>query len=155
VWVVGDLYEQDFKTVTVGSEATISTPAYPGLTVRGRVSYIDPRVDPQARTAKARIEVPNSDGRLRLGMYVTVSFTTPGVSAVVVPRSAVQAIGDRQVVFVPTEGEDGKYIQRQVRLGSPMGDNYAVLSGLKPGETVVTEGSFFLRAEALRNAPGD
>jgi len=154
VWVVGDLYEQDFKTVTVGSEATITTPAYPGLTVRGRVSYIDPRVDPQARTAKARIEVPNSDGRLRLGMYVTVSFTTPGVSAVVVPRSAVQAIGDRQVVFVPTEGEDGKYIQRQVRLGSPMGDNYAVLSGLKPGETVVTEGSFFLRAEALRNAPG-
>src|SRR3981189_2162692 len=94
---------------------------------------------PQTRTAKARIEVPNSDGRLRLGMYVTVSFTTPGVSAVVVPRSAVQAIGDRQVVFVPTEGEDGKYIQRQVRLGSPMGDNYAVLSGLKPGETVVTE----------------
>jgi RND family efflux transporter MFP subunit len=153
VWVVGDLYEQDFKTVTVGSEAAITTPAYPGLTLRGRVSYIDPRVDPQTRTAKARIEVPNSDGRLRLGMYVTVSFTAPGASAVVVPRSAVQAIGDRQVVFVPAKGEDGKFIQRQVRLGSPTGDNYTVLSGLKPGEIIVTEGSFFLRAEALRNAP--
>ena len=140
--------------VRVGSEAVITTPAYPGLTLRGRVSYIDPRVDPQARTAKARIEVPNSDGRLRLGMYVTVSFTTPGASAVVVPRSAVQTIGDRQVVFVPAEGEDGKFIQRQVRLGSPIGDNYSVLSGLKPGETVVTAGSFFLRAEALRNVPG-
>jgi cobalt-zinc-cadmium efflux system membrane fusion protein len=154
VWVVGDLYEQDFKTVTVGSEATITTPAYPGLTLRGRVSYIDPRVDPQARTAKARIEVPNSEGRLRLGMYVTVSFTTPGGAAVVVPRSAVQSIGDRQVVFVPVEGEEGKFIQRQIRLGSPVGDNYTVLGGLKPGETIVTEGSFFLRAEALRNAPG-
>ncbi len=154
VWVVGDLYEQDFKTVTVGSEATITTPAYPGLMLRGRVSYIDPRVDPQARTAKARIEVPNSDGRLRLGMYVTVSFTTPGGSAVVIPRAAVQAIGDRQVVFVPVGGEDGKFIQRQVRLGSPIGDTYTVLSGLKPGETIVTEGSFFLRAEVLRNAPG-
>jgi multidrug efflux pump subunit AcrA (membrane-fusion protein) len=87
-------------------------------------------------------------------MYVTVSFTTPGASAVVVPRSAVQAIGDRQVVFVPAEGEDGKFVQRQVRLGSPIGDNYTVLSGLKPGETIVTEGSFFLRAEALRNASG-
>jgi len=152
VWVVGDLYEQDFKTVTVGSEATIMTPAYPDLMLRGRVSYIDPRVDPQARTAKARIEVPNSDGRLRLGMYVTVSFTTPAGSAVVVPRSAVQAIGNRQVVFVPVAGGDGKFIQRQVRLGSPIGDTYAVLSGLKPGETVVTEGSFFLRAEILRNA---
>jgi len=122
--------------------------------LRGRVSYIDPRVDPQARTAKARIEVPNSDGRLRLGMYVTVSFATAAGSAVVVPRSAVQAIGDRQVVFVPAERGDGKFIQRQVRLGSPIGDNYTVLSGLKPGETVVTEGSFFLRAEILRNAPG-
>jgi RND family efflux transporter MFP subunit len=154
VWVVGDLYEQDFKTVTVGSEATITTPAYPGLMLRGRVSYIDPRVDAQARTAKARIEVPNSDGRLRLGMYVTVSFTAPGGSAVVIPRAAVQAIGDRQVVFVPVGGEDGKFVQRQVRLGSPIGDNYTVLSGLKPGEAVVTEGSFFLRAEVLRNAPG-
>ena len=154
VWVVGDLYEQNFRTVTVGSQADITTPAYPGLTLHGRVSYIDPRVDPQARTVKARIEVPNSDGRLRLGMYVTVSFTTPGASAVVVPRSAVQAIGDRQVVFVSAGREDGKFIQREVRLGSPIGDNYTVLSGLKPGETVVTEGSFFLRAEVLRNAPG-
>jgi cobalt-zinc-cadmium efflux system membrane fusion protein len=154
VWVVGDLYEQDFRTVRMGSEAAITTPAYPGLTLHGRVSYIDPRVDPQARTAKARIEVPNFDGRLRLGMYVTVSFTTPGASAVVVPRSAIQAIGDRQVVFVSAGSEDGKFIQRQVRLGSPIGDNYSVLSGLKPGETVVTEGSFFLRAEVLRNGPG-
>ena len=153
VWVVGDLYEQDFKSVKVGSEATVTTPAYPGLTLRGRVSYIDPRVDPQARTAKARIEVPNSDGRLRLGMYVTVNFTTPGGSALVVPRSAVQAVGDRQVVFVPVEGEEGKFIQRQIRVGEPIGDNYPVLAGLRPGDVVVTEGSFFLRAESLRNSP--
>src|SRR5713101_5196990 len=153
VWVVGDLYEQDFKTVTVGSQAAITTPAYPGLTLHGRVSYIDPRVDPQARTAKARIEVPNSDGRLRLGMYVTVSFTTPDGSALAVPRSAVQAVGDRQVVFVPVEGEEGKFIQRQIRVGEPIGDNYPVLAGLRPGDVVVTEGSFFLRAESLRNSP--
>lgn len=153
VWVVGDIYEQDFKTVSVSSEAAITTPAYPDLVLRGRVTYIDPRVDPQARTAKARIEVPNADGRLRLGMYVTVSFSTPGKSAVVVPRSAVQAIGDRHVVFVAAEGEDGKFIQRQVRLGSPVGDSYTVLSGLRRGDRVVTEGSFFLRAEALRNTP--
>ncbi|HWM76857.1 MAG TPA: efflux RND transporter periplasmic adaptor subunit, partial [Methylomirabilota bacterium] len=62
VWVVGDLYEQDFRAVRVGSEAAITTSAYPGLTLHGRVSYIDRRVDPQARTAKARIEVSNADG---------------------------------------------------------------------------------------------
>jgi cobalt-zinc-cadmium efflux system membrane fusion protein len=87
-------------------------------------------------------------------MYVTVNFTTPGGSAVAVPRSAVQAIGERQVVFIPAEGEDGKFTQRQVRLGPPIGANYTILSGLKPGETIVTEGRFFLRAEVLRNVPG-
>jgi len=153
VWVIGDLYEQDFKTVRVGSEAAITTAAYPDMALRGRVTYIDPHVDPQARTAKARVEVPNTDGRLRLGMYVTLSFTTPGTGAVVVPRSAVQAIGDRQVVFVPVQGEDGKFIQRQVRLGPLIGDSYTVLNGLRAGDMVVTEGSFFIRAEALRNTP--
>lgn len=154
VWVVGDLYEQDFEAVRVGSTAVIAATAYPGMTLRGRVSYIDPRVDPQARTAKARVEVPNADGRLRLGMYVAVTFSGAASSrAVVVPRAAVQAIGDRHVVYIPVKGEEGKFVQRVVRLGAPVGEAYTVLSGIKPGETVVTEGSFFLRAESLKNAP--
>ena len=78
VWAVGDLYEQDFAAVGVGSEAVVSAPAYPGLALRGRVAYVDPRVDAATRTAKVRVEVPNPDGRLRLGMYVTLAFTTPG-----------------------------------------------------------------------------
>jgi len=151
---VGDFYEQDFQTVRVGSEASLTTPAYPNLTLRGRVTYIDPRVDPQTRTAKVRVEVPNPDGRLRLGMYVTVSFTTRGrEQAVVVPRTAVQTIGDRHVVFVPAKDEEGKFIQRPVQVGRLIGDSYTILDGLQPGEVVVTEGSFFLRAESLRSSP--
>jgi cobalt-zinc-cadmium efflux system membrane fusion protein len=154
VWVVGDLYEQDFEAVRVGSTAVVTATAYPGMTLRGRVSYIDPRVDPQARTAKARVEVSNADGRLRLGMYVAVLFSGAASGrAVVVPRAAVQAIGDRHVVYVPVKGEEGKFVQRVIRLGAPLGEAYTVLSGIKPGETVVTEGSFFLRAETLKNAP--
>jgi membrane fusion protein, heavy metal efflux system len=154
VWAVGGLYEQDFQTARVGSEASLTTPAYPDLTLRGRVTYIDPRVDSQTRTAKVRVEVPNPDGRLRLGMYVTVSLTTRSrEQAVVVPRTAVQTIGGRHVVFVPAEDEEGKFIQRSVELGPLAGELYLVLKGLQPGEVVVTEGSFFLRAESLRNAP--
>jgi cobalt-zinc-cadmium efflux system membrane fusion protein len=154
VWVIGDLYEQDFQTVRVGSEASITTPAYPALTLRGRVSYIDPRVDPQTRTAKVRVEIPNTDGRLKLGMYVTISFTTRGSERVmVVPRTAVHTIGERQVVFVPVKGEEGKFLQRVVRVGRLVGEFYTILSGLKPGEVVVTEGSFFLRAESIRTSP--
>ncbi|PYO26802.1 MAG: hypothetical protein DMD86_19130 [Candidatus Rokuibacteriota bacterium] len=118
------------------------------------MAYIDPRVDPQARTAKVRVEVPNADGRLRLGMYVSLAFTTRGGRVVTVPRAAVQALGERLVVYLPVKDEEGKFIQRQVRVGQQMGESYAVVAGLRPGEVVVTEGSFFLRAESLRNAPG-
>jgi cobalt-zinc-cadmium efflux system membrane fusion protein len=154
VWAVGDLYEQDFPHVRVGSDATLMTLAYPGLTLRGRVTYIDPRVDSQTRTAKVRVEVPNSEGRLRLGMYVTMAFSTSGGQRVMaVPRAAVQTIGGRQVVFVAVPDQEGTFVQRTVKLGPLAGELYTVLQGLEPGAVVVTEGSFFLRAESLRNAP--
>jgi cobalt-zinc-cadmium efflux system membrane fusion protein len=154
VWVIGDLYEQDFQTVHVGSEAVLSTPAYPALMLRGRVTYIDPRVDPQTRTAKVRVEVANAEGRLRLGMYVTLAFTTPGGErTVVIPRGAVQTIGERQIVFVPAPDEEGKFLACPVQVGPLRGDLVTIRSGVQPGEVVVTEGSFFLRAEMLRNAP--
>jgi multidrug efflux pump subunit AcrA (membrane-fusion protein) len=63
------------------------------------------------------------------------------------------SIGERQVVFVPTPDEEGKFLVRTVQLGPLRGDHVAVRSGVLPGEVVVTEGSFFLRAEMLRNAP--
>jgi membrane fusion protein, heavy metal efflux system len=154
VWAVGDLYEQDFPHVRVGSDATLTTLAYPGLQLRGRVTYIDPRVDPQTRTAKVRVEVPNPEGHLRLGMYVTMTFSTSsGERVVVVPRAAVQTIGGRQVIFIAVPDEEGKFLQRTVQLGPLAGESYTVLQGLEPGAVVVTEGSFFLRAESLRNAP--
>ncbi len=154
VWVIGDLYEQDFQTVHVGSNVTMTTPAYPALTRHGRVSYIDPRVDPQTRTAKIRLAVPNPQGQLRLGMYVTLAFTTrAGERLVVVPRAAVQTVGERQVVFIPDQDEEGKFVPRTVQMGPARGAWATIRSGVEPGEVVVTEGSFFLRAEMLRNAP--
>ncbi len=154
VWVIGDLYEQDFQTVRVGSDATMTTPAYPDLTLHGRVSYIDPRVDPQTRTAKIRVGIPNAQGQLRLGMYVTMAFTTRGGERlVVVPRAAVQTIGEHQAVFILDPDEEGKFVSRTIQLGPARGEFATIRSGVEPGETVVTEGSFFLRAEMLRNAP--
>jgi hypothetical protein len=64
----------------------------------------------------------------------------------------VQAIGERHVVFVPDPGEEGKFFPRPVQMGPLHGDLVTMLSGMQPGETVVTEGSFFLRAELLHNA---
>lgn len=149
VWVIGDLYEKDFASVRVGTPAAVSLPAAPGNATRGRVAYIDPRVDPATRTAKVRVEVRNR-GELRLGMFTEVAFEGAGSAArLVVPRAAVQAIGPRNVVYVAME-EEGRFQERTVQLGMAAGDTVEVLDGLKAGERVVSEGSFFLRAEAGR-----
>src|SRR5256885_37345 len=155
VWVIGDLYERDFSRVRVGAPATITLASMPGRTLRGRVAYIDPRVDTTTRTAKVRVEVPNRGGDLRLGMFVTVSFETGTAERIiVVPRAAVQTLGDRAVVYVAAEGEEGKFVERAVKVGTPIGEFVPVLDGLKAGDKVVTDGSFFLRAEATRTRSG-
>ena len=156
VWVIGDLYEKDFAGVRVGSEAAVSAASNPNSALRrGRVTYIDPRVDPATRTAKVRVEVQNENQEMRLGMYVTVSFETRGGEAVTsVPRSAVQSIGERTVVYVAVPDGDGRFSERTVKVGAPMGDYVQVLDGVKAGERIVTEGSFFLRSEATRSRSG-
>jgi RND family efflux transporter MFP subunit len=154
VWAIGDLYEKDFALVHTGSSAAITVPAT-NQTLRGRVAYIDPRVDPATRTAKIRVEVPNANGNLRLGIFVTMSIETgSGQRVTVVPQAAVQAVGERMVVYTPVEGEEGRFTERPVKVGPSRGQLIQVLEGLKPGEKVVTAGSFFLRGEATRTRSG-
>jgi RND family efflux transporter MFP subunit len=158
VWVVADVYEKDFARVRVGSPATITTRAYPDLALQGRVSYIDPQVSPETRTAKVRIEVPNARNELRLGMYAEALLGgSGGASMPMIPRTAVQNVGDRTVVYLINPNEPGKFVEREVRLGTPKGDQVPVLVGVKPGDVVVGEGSFYVRAErerlGLRQAP--
>jgi cobalt-zinc-cadmium efflux system membrane fusion protein len=151
VWVVADVYEKDFSRVRIGSPVTITTEAYPGLALQGRISYIDPQVSADTRTAKARIEVPNPRAELRLGMLAQVSVVDAGqVSVPVIPRTALQNVGDRDVVYVVSPSEPGKFVEREVRLGDATGDQVTVLAGLSAGDVVVSEGSFYVRAERER-----
>jgi membrane fusion protein, heavy metal efflux system len=151
VWVIADLYEKDFARVRVGNGAIITTTAYPDLRLEGRISYIDPQVNPDTRTARLRVEVPNTRGELRLGMYADVTVTGgEGASATVVPRSAVQNVGNRTVVYLANPKEPGRFTEREVRLGEPAGNVVEVLSGVRPGDIVATEGSFSIRAERER-----
>jgi hypothetical protein len=152
---VGALYEKDFSHVRVGSAATVTTSAYPDLRLVGRVSYIDPQVSPDTRTARVRVEVPNPHQELRLGMYADIGIETKaGGGAVMIPRSAVQTVGDRQVVYIADPSEPGKFAEREVRLGETTGEHVEVVSGVKPGDQIVSKGSFFVRAERERLAPG-
>ena len=151
VWVIADLYEKDFSRVSVGHTATITTTAYPERVFTGRVSYIDPQVTPDTRTAKVRVEVANPRGELRLGMYAEVSLAGPaGKATLVIPRTAVQEVGSRQVVYLVNPSAPGQFIERDVRPGQAVGPQIEVLAGLNAGDTVVAEGSFYLRAERER-----
>jgi RND family efflux transporter MFP subunit len=159
VWIVGDLYERDFSRVSVGTPATVTTTAYPDLRILGKVAYIDPQVRAETRTAKVRVEVPNPAGQLRLGMYADVHVETPGgrTESILVPLSAVQNVSDRTVVYLADPTQQGRFIEREVRLGEAVGDRVVVLSGVQPEDRVVTAGSFSLRAERERQglrAPG-
>jgi cobalt-zinc-cadmium efflux system membrane fusion protein len=155
VWVIADLYERDFGRVRVGSPAAITSVSYPGMTLRGRVSYIDPQVQPETRTAKLRVEVPNQSGRLRLGMYVDAHIGEGAPrQGLFVPKSAVQIVGSDTVVYVAVDGQQGRFVERPVEIGTENGDRVLVLSGLQAGDAVVTDGVFFLRAERERMQGG-
>jgi len=151
VWVVGALYERDWSRVRVGSSASVRTDAGTGLARQGRVSYIDPQVSAETRTARVRVEVSNPRQELRLGMYADIEVAATGNRQVVmVPRSAVQNVGDRQVVYVANPSEPGTFTERLVHLGDASGEQAEVVSGVQPGDQVVSKGSFFVRAERER-----
>src|SRR4029453_327694 len=122
---------KDFASVRTGAEAIVVVPGTPPM--RGRVPYIDPRVDPAARTAKVRGEVANPAGALRLGMFVSVNLTVPATAGAVavVPSAAIQTIGNRSVVYVTVEGTEGPFAERTVRVGATVGDAVEVIEGLK------------------------
>ncbi len=152
VWVIGQVYEKDLAKVRIGSGANITSDAYQGRIFRGRVSYVDPKIDPATRTAQVRIELANPGQALKIGMYVNVAFGALGIAEKTmtsVPKNAVQAVGNRQVVFVATE-KPNEFVLRSVRLGPESNGFYPVLEGLNVGDRVVTEGNFLLRAEWLK-----
>lgn len=153
VWAIASINEKDFSTVRIGTTAAVTTAAYPGRVWKGRVVYIQPQVDPNTRTAQARIEVKNPGESLRLEMYMDVAFTSQAGTGLAVPASAVQAIGEKQYVFLPVKDSDGSFAVRQVRLGPLSGGYYPVLDGLKLNDEVVNDGSFILKAEATRQHP--
>ena len=156
VWVMGQVYEKDLGKVVVGSGASITSDAYPGRVFRGRVSYVDPTLDPATRTAQARIELANPGQALKIGMFVNVAFAALGgaeSTTVVISKSAVQNVNNQQVVFVETATAN-TYAMRPVKLGPEINGQYQVLEGLTVGERIVTDGSFLVRAEWLKTGAG-
>lgn len=154
VWVQADVYEKDIAGLRKGVPVKVLVDSYPGEAFPGRITYISDVLDPKTRTAKVRCEVQNPTGRLKLEMFATIVIPTPkGRSAVMVPSAALQQINDQQLVFVQVA--ENEFERRDVKLGSREGDWTEIVSGVKPGERVVTAGSFDLKSTLLREQIGE
>ena len=137
VWIMCDVYENDLDAVHVGQFADIHLNAYPDRLLKGRIDNIFPILDPNIRTAKVRLEVPNPGKIMRVGMFATATFygRKPQVHAAV-PASAVLRLHDRQWVYVPLGGAQFRRIE--VATGSMLPNNQQeIISGVKPGDQVV------------------
>jgi membrane fusion protein, heavy metal efflux system len=148
VWILCDVYENDLPKIALGQSARIKINAFPGRELIGRISDIEPILDPSLRTAKVRIEVSNP-GILKVGMFVTATLDSKSKEVhTVLPAAAVMHLHDRDWVFVP-EGE-GRFLRVEVHSGDTLsGDKLVILSGVSPGQKVVSN---VLQLEATAEA---
>lgn len=152
VWVEADVYEQQLPDVKVGQSVEITSPASPGRTFEGKVSFIQPVLAGATRTARVRIELPNRGLALKPDMYVNVRIIgEPAPPHIMVPATAVIDRGLSRFVWVETT--PGTYEPRQVETGQRHGEAIVIVSGINEGDNVVVEGGFLLDSEAqLRGA---
>ncbi|SHK27624.1 efflux RND transporter periplasmic adaptor subunit [Thermocrinis minervae] len=143
LWVVAEV-PLEFSSYLKKGMKVLVKPVGEEKLYEGRVDYIFPVADKEARTVKARISLRGAS--LKINQLVEVIFETQPVRVLAVPESAVVDTGRRQVVFVQ-KGE-GMYEPRQIKLGRRFQDYYEVLDGLSEGERVVVKGTFFLDSEA-------
>ena len=156
VWLTVDVYERDVGKVHLGDEVKVSSIAFPGRSFGGKVDEVGAVIDPDRHVLGARIVLPNEDGALKPGMTATARILgateADGGTALVVPREALQTIDGQAFVFV--ERSPGSYAMRPVERGNELDGEVELLRGLAPDETVVTDGSFILKSEALKAQMG-
>lgn len=145
VWVEGEVFEQDLPAVRLGLLVRAEFTALPGDIRTGRITYIYPTIDPETRTAKIRVELPNPGMALKPGMYATIRFATPGTPTLSVPRSAVLSTGERNLVFLRSGAQ---FLPRLVTVGVATDERVEIRSGLARGDTVVASGTFLMDAES-------
>ena len=152
VWVEAPIYEDQLANVKLGQSAALTAAAYPGQVFHGRISFISPMVDPQTRTVRARIALPNAGGRLKPEMFIEALIQVPMGNQLVVPASAVVDTGTRKVVWV--EHGTNAFIPREVGLGSRSGDYYPVISGLSHGERIAATGAYLIDSSSQMRSLG-
>jgi cobalt-zinc-cadmium efflux system membrane fusion protein len=154
LWVLADIYEKDLSHMRAGKAVRVRVASYPGKLFEGRITYTADVIDPKSRTAKVRCLVQNNSGLLKLEMFATVDIPVDQTSSVLaVPDSSIQQIEGRTVVFV--RNSETEFQKREVRTGIQSQGYTEIRSGLKPGESAASQGSFVLKTAFLRHLFGE
>jgi Cu(I)/Ag(I) efflux system membrane fusion protein len=152
VWVEVQVFEKDAANLKPGLRVNLTSPAYPQRTFHGRVLLIEPELDAQTKTFKARVGVDNAGGLLKPGQVLDATVTVDYGTPLLLPRNAVLHTGEGDLVYV-TAG-DGLWEPRRVQVGRDFGDEVEIVSGLKPDEGVAGTAVFLLDSEAqLKGVP--
>ena len=154
VWIEANLTEDALSKVRVGADATVKVTAYPGEQFKGRVTYVASLLDKDSRTVPARIEVDNTDGRLKPEMFASATIDTNGAKreALSVPDAAILLLQGQPTVFV-AKGEG--FESRAIEPGDKLSGRTVIKSGVAAGEKVVTAGAYALKARLLKSQIGD
>jgi Cu(I)/Ag(I) efflux system membrane fusion protein len=150
VWIEAEVYESELPLVRAGQTASVTLPYIPERSFEATVGYVYPTLDPKTRTARLRLEIPNPDLALRPDMYANVLVHAERGERLVVPQSAVLHAGERSYVFLAL-GE-GRFRPQAVQIGLRSGEDVEILSGLAPGESIVTSGTFLIASESRLRA---
>ena len=142
VWVVAHVKEKDIRLIQRLSEVEVRLTAMPDVPVKGTVYHISELLDPETRSVEVLIECDNRDHRMKPYMYGTVQLTDAATEAMLVPTSAILQQEESCYVLV-CEGAN-RFRKAEVTTASTDGDRTVVLSGVRPGEEIVTGGAFYL-----------
>lgn len=152
VWMYADIYEKDLAGVKIGQPVTVTSGAYPGEVFSGQVTFINPVLDDSSRTVKVRVAMGNPGGRLKPNLFVNAAISVPLGEKLVVPESSLLDTGARKVVYV-VQGED-TFVKRDVVIGQEADGYIQILSGLAPGDVVVTAATFLIDSQTQLGSGG-
>ncbi len=151
LWVMFDAYESDLPYLANGQLVSFTVQALPGEDYSGKISFIDPVLNPVTRVARVRIEIGNQGGKLKPEMFaagIVKANMKQYKDKLTIPRSAVLWTGKRSVVYVKQPGTEPVFRVREIELGPQLGNSYLVTGGLNDGEEIVTQGAFSVDASA-------
>lgn len=152
VWANFDAYERQLDYFLIGQPIQVTSKAYPEKTFQTAISFIDPVLNAATRTVTIRANLPNKSGLLKPGMFlqgrVAVSGGASSDASLQIPASAVMWTGERSVVYLKTQSDQGIFEMREIDLGKRIGDQYQVVRGLSVGDEIVVNGTFTVDAAA-------